>query len=94
MHPGKSRPGFYKDIIAGHVGTSAIAGNPHYHDIYWDGQSHYYCDGTVLTSGKIPVLIYDEGTGKYYSLGDDLPEAARTDENRYQIRGEMKILYF
>lgn len=26
------------------------AGNPRFHDIYYDGESHYYIDGTVLKS--------------------------------------------
>lgn len=28
-----------------------------------------FCDGTVCVSGKLPVLMYDTQTGKYYSLG-------------------------
>ena len=62
---------FHKDIIAGHIGTAEISGNRDFHDIFWDGESHYYCDGTVFVSKKIPVLVYDEDTGKYYSLRDD-----------------------
>lgn len=38
---------FCMDIIAGHVGTYSIADNPYFHDIYYDGESHYYLDGTV-----------------------------------------------
>lgn len=59
---------FYKDIIAGHVGTSVISENPSYHDIYFDGESHYYIDGTVLESGVIPVLMIDTEQNKYYRL--------------------------
>jgi serine/threonine protein phosphatase 1 len=59
---------FCMDIIAGHVGTYSIANNPHFHDIYYDSQSHYYIDGTVLKSGVIPVLMYDTDTKKYYQM--------------------------
>lgn len=62
---------FYKDIIAGHVGTASISGNKSFHDIYWDGKSHYYIDGTASFSKSIPVLAYDEEKGKYYSLHSD-----------------------
>lgn len=55
-------------IIAGHVGTACIAGEPRFHDIYWDGQSHYYIDGTVLESGEVPVLMVDTDTDRYYQV--------------------------
>lgn len=50
---------FCMDIIAGHIGTAVISGDSNFHDIYYDGKSHYYIDGTVLDSGKIPVLKVD-----------------------------------
>ena len=56
---------FYKDVIAGHIGTGAISGDPHYHDVFYDGESHYFIDGTVVVSKNIPVLCYDEVTKKY-----------------------------
>lgn len=55
-------------IVAGHIGTAEISGNPCYHDIYYDGASHYYIDGTVLESGRIPVLKVDTETDKYYRV--------------------------
>ncbi len=61
---------FYLDIIAGHTATSEISANPHFHDIYFDGESHYYIDGTVLDSGEIPVLMYDTETEIYYRVTD------------------------
>lgn len=61
---------FYMDIIAGHIGTSEISGDPRYHDIYFDGESHYYIDGTVLDSGVIPVLMVDTEKNKYYRVTD------------------------
>lgn len=54
--------------VAGHVGTAEISGDPMYHDIYYDGESHYYIDGTVLDSGVIPVLMVDTETDKYYRV--------------------------
>lgn len=57
-------------IVAGHVGTAEISGNPQFHEIYFDGQSHYYIDGTVTISGKIPVIAVDTKTDKYYSVSD------------------------
>ena len=64
---------FYMDIIAGHVGTCSISRNPNFHDIYFDGESHYFIDGSVLESGKIPVLMYDTDTKKYYQMREDGP---------------------
>ena len=61
---------FPLDIIAGHTGTHKISGNPYFHDIYYDGKSHYYIDGTVLESGTIPVLMYDTECKKYYRITD------------------------
>ena len=55
-------------VVAGHIGTAEIAGNPRFHDIYFDGESHYYIDGTVLDSGVIPVLMVDTDTDKYYQV--------------------------
>ncbi|MBR4026259.1 MAG: metallophosphoesterase [Lachnospiraceae bacterium] len=50
---------FYKDIIAGHTATARISGQESYHEVYFDGESHYYIDGDVRKSGKIPLLVYD-----------------------------------
>ncbi|MGN0415537.1 MAG: hypothetical protein ACI4FX_08605 [Agathobacter sp.] len=55
-------------VVAGHVGTAEISGDPRYHDIYFDGESHYYIDGTVLDSGIIPVLLVDTDEDKYYQV--------------------------
>ena len=62
---------FYMDIIAGHVSTAAVSGNRNYHDVYYDGMSHYYIDGGVAFSGHIPILGYDKIKRKYYSVGKD-----------------------
>ena len=55
-------------VVAGHVGTAEISGDPGYHDIYYDGESHYYIDGTVLDSRVIPVLMVDTEKDKYYRV--------------------------
>lgn len=59
---------FVKDVIAGHVGTHQIACDPNFHDIFWDGESHYYIDGTVHISHSIPVLRYDTELKRYAAL--------------------------
>lgn len=56
---------FYMDIIAGHIATSRISGRRGFHGVFHDGMSHYFIDGTTVVSGKIPVLAYDEKSGKY-----------------------------
>lgn len=58
------------DIIAGHIGTAVISGDPGFHDIYFDGDSHYYIDGTVPDSGVIPVLMADTEKDKYYQVSE------------------------
>lgn len=55
-------------VVAGHVGTAEISGDMNFHDIYYDGESHYYIDGTVMDSGIIPVLLVDTDEDKYYQV--------------------------
>lgn len=59
---------FYKTIKAGHVGTGSknLADNRNYHDVYYDGESHYYIDGSVYKGGKLILLAYDKDEDKYY----------------------------
>ena len=64
---------FDMKIVAGHVGTNNIAGDPCFHDIFFDGGSHYYIDGTVQRSGKIPILMYDTESDKFYRIADSGP---------------------
>lgn len=63
---------FYKTIIAGHVSTGNrdLADDRNYHDIYYDGESHYYIDESVYQGGKLLLLAYDEENGKYYQVED------------------------
>lgn len=67
---------FCMTIVAGHVGTAEISGDQYFHDIYFDGESHYYIDGTVLDSGTIPVILLDTDTNKFYRV---------TETGRYMI---------
>ena len=68
---------FYMDIIAGHVSTSTASGNKDMHDIFFDGENHFFVDGidsypysTKDDDRVIPLLVYEEydGYGVYYSL--------------------------
>lgn len=56
---------FLKDIIAGHVSTFQMCGE---NRVYWDGQSHFFLDGTTEKSGFVPVLKYDTETSQYTSF--------------------------
>lgn len=60
-YPAATGP-FYKDVIAGHVGTTTFCGEPR---VWWDGEAHYYIDGSVESTGTIPLLAYDDATGRY-----------------------------
>ena len=59
---------FYKSVIAGHLGTGDIANEKHFHDIYYDGASHYYIDGSVYKHGKLLLFAYDESNNHYYQI--------------------------
>lgn len=63
---------FSKDIIAGHISTASLSGDRDFHGIFWDGASHYFCDGTVQISGKLPVLVCDTQAGKCSSLDGEM----------------------
>ena len=67
-----SKGKFYKTIVAGHVGTGTrdLANDRTYHDIFFDGESHYYIDGSIYKGGKLLLLEYDESDGKYYQIED------------------------
>ena len=61
---------FDMKIVAGHVGTCTIADDPRFHDIFFDGNNHYYIDSTVQQSGEIPVLMYDTESDNFYRITD------------------------
>lgn len=71
---------FYKDIIAGHVGTSSLANDKNFHDVFWDQKSHYFIDGATNISGIVPLLKYDTKEEKYSSL------------KQIMINGEYKVV--
>ncbi len=62
---------FCKTVVAGHVGTCDVARDKSFHDVYHDGASHYYIDGSVYKHGKLLLLAYDEEDGKYYQIEGD-----------------------
>ena len=64
---------FDMKIIAGHIGTNVISNNPNYHDIFYDGGSHYFIDGTVKKSGNIPVLMYDTLKDQFFEITNNNP---------------------
>lgn len=72
---------FYMDIIAGHTATSSITGEREFHDVFYDGESHYFIDGGVEKSGSIPVLVYDDKKKRYASLQGSL-QSGRMDKIR------------
>ena len=57
---------FALDIISGHIATETVSGIADYEGVWHDGASHFYIDGAVMKTGQIPVLAYDESTGKYW----------------------------
>ena len=59
---------FYKDIVAGHVAASTVAGDRNHEGIYFDGKSHFYIDGAVYRTGRLLCLACDEQTGRYYEV--------------------------
>ncbi len=62
---------FYKDIIAGHVAASFVAGDLGFTGIYFDGKSHFYIDGSAGKNKKLLCLAFDEVNNKYFQLEED-----------------------
>ena len=62
---------FRLDVVAGHIGTAEVSGNPGYRGIWFDGFSHYYIDADVVRHGELAVLEYDSATGRYAGPGLD-----------------------
>lgn len=58
---------FYKTIVAGHVGTWGMHADGS-HGIFFDGESHYYLDGSVGKTGALNVLKYRTDTERYEYL--------------------------
>ena len=59
--------GGYK-IVAGHVHTSAISGDPFFNGIYYDGSSHYYIDADAPVSGTLNILKVDTDKELYFEV--------------------------
>ncbi|MEF9983808.1 MAG: metallophosphoesterase [Oscillospiraceae bacterium] len=78
---------FEKDIIAGHIGTASIANDPAYHHVFWDGQSHYYIDGSTELSGYIPLLKYNTETKRYTSFEKLTDEVGTVSWQEYEVDG-------
>lgn len=72
---------FLKTVVSGHIGTRELADDRGYHDVYHDGASHYYIDGSVYQGGKLLLLAYDESEGRYYTVQED---GGKTEVVRYQ----------
>lgn len=77
---------FDKDIIAGHIGTSAITGDENYHKVFWDKQSHFYIDGTTELSKILPLLKYDTNTKRYSSFEKITDENGTVSWSEYTIK--------
>ena len=56
---------FHKDIVAGHISTNTLTDRKDFHDVFWDGKSHFFIDGQTNVSGIIPLLIYDTASRSY-----------------------------
>lgn len=62
---------FYKDIIAGHVAAKRVAGYKDFEGIYFDGESHFYIDGSGGDRTSLLCLAYDEEEKTYYDYKPD-----------------------
>ena len=67
-------------MVAGHVGTGtwSLADDRNYHDVFYDGASHYYIDGSVYKGGKLLLLAYDEESRTYYQVENSRMIPVRT----------------
>lgn len=55
---------FLETVVAGHVRTHLLHPDGS-HGVFHDGESHWYIDGAVESTGRINVLRYDVKTGGY-----------------------------
>lgn len=58
---------FVKTIVAGHVRTHLLHPDGS-NGVFHDGESHYYIDGAVETTGRLNVLRYDAATGAHEGI--------------------------
>lgn len=75
---------FDLDVISGHVSSESVSGIAGYRGVWYDGASHFFIDGCVVDTGVIPVLAFDEATGKYWEKwpNERRIESVHTDELR------------
>lgn len=64
---------FFEDykIVAGHIHTSDIAENSHFHGIYFDGYSHYYIDADTISTGFLNILKVNTETQEYFEVTEN-----------------------
>lgn len=55
---------FHKMIVAGHVGTEYFRSGDT-NCVFHDGESHYFLDGGVETTGTLNILKYTVETQRY-----------------------------
>ena len=72
---------FIKTVIAGHIATASVAKEKSFHEIFHDGASHYYIDGTVYMQGKLLLLGYDEKKKKYYQI----EKQGKSEVRKYEL---------
>ncbi|RKJ57616.1 Ser/Thr protein phosphatase, partial [Butyricicoccus sp. 1XD8-22] len=77
---------FHKDIIAGHISTSFLAKDKDFHDIFWDGKSHFFIDGETNVSGTIPLLKYNTVTKKCTSFIKRVDDDGTVTWEEYSIK--------
>ena len=62
---------FYKDIIAGHVAAKLVAEDKSFEGVYFEGESHFYIDGSGGDGTSLLCLAYDENEKAYYDFRPD-----------------------
>lgn len=63
--------GFHKPIVAGHVATASLSSDGS-HGVFYDGEAHWYIDGSVEITGMLNVLRYDvaDGAVEAFTVGE------------------------
>lgn len=75
---------FYKDIIVGHVAASSVARDPDFKGIFYDGESHFYIDGSAENNAS---YVYNNTytiirfTSSYVVFGIDKTVSGKTDRS-------------
>lgn len=77
---------FHKTIIAGHVSTWRMHADGS-HGVFFDGQSHYYIDGSAEYTGRANLLRYSIAEGTYEALVVDPGQNRRRRFRKFLSRG-------